>query len=420
LRDLVASEAPGGPGAADGRNEAPRVLIAGNKFTYPDGMGATTRVAALALGLLDNDADVRVISLLTPFLPDTGEGEPPRGTSEGVRYAYACGTRHRGATFLRRRIIEARAPLGLWMLTSEFLRGEGDKTVLVYTDGPLWITFMAFMAHRFGARCVVEVCEIPFVSLTGRLRLSLLGRLQDRLAYRMADGFIVISRFLDSYVAAHTGDAKPRLIVPILIAGDGGLPPQPPQAGIGPGHISYVGHMTHEGEVPDLVASFSQVASEFPEARLLLIGHASDDLRDEVMATAAELGLDGRVEFAGTVDRRRLSRMLRASGVLALLRRDGVFSRAGLPTKLADYLVTGRPVVATATGDIPVYLQDGVSAYLAHPGDIDGFASGLRRALQQPEEATRVGLEGRRVALERFSRRAHGARILDFLATLRR
>jgi glycosyltransferase involved in cell wall biosynthesis len=395
-----------------------RVLIAGNKFTYPIGMGATTRVAALALGLTDNDADVRVVSLMTPFASGSGELEPPYGVSGGVKYAYACGTRRRGATFLQRRLLEAKVPVGLWLLARGFLHGDGQKALIAYTDSPLWIALIAYAAHKLGAVCAVEVCEIPFVNRSGRLRLLLLQRLQDGMAYRMVDGFIVISRFLDSYVATHTADRKPRLIVPILVACDETSAMQSDSSDLDSGPITYVGDMTHDGEVADLISSFSQIAGQFPRATLRLVGFAPDHLRRELLMMAKELRLDGRVEFAGTVDRSELPALLRDSAMLVLPRRDGLFSRAGMPTKLADYLRTGRPVVATATGDIPVYLEDGISAYLVRPGHSDEFAASMRRVLQRPDEAARVGREGRRVALEHFSRRLHGARILGFLARL--
>ena len=62
--------------------------------------------------------------------------------------------------------------------------------------------------------------------------------------------------------------------------------------------------------------------------------------------------------------REELFERLRTARVLALPRPAGSFSQAGLPTKVAEYLASGRPVVVTAVGDLPLYLRDGVDAYL--------------------------------------------------------
>ena len=51
--------------------------------------------------------------------------------------------------------------------------------------------------------------------------------------------------------------------------------------------------------------------------------------------------------------------------LLALARPDSIQAQGGFPTKLGEYLATGRPVVVTKVGEIPDYLEDGVNAFLS-------------------------------------------------------
>ena len=103
---------------------------------------------------------------------------------------------------------------------------------------------------------------------------------------------------------------------------------------------------------------------------------------------------------------------------MALARAEGLFSTAGFPTKLGEYLASGKPVVTTATGGIPRYLRSGVDAFLVHSGDTVAFAETLRYVMSHPEHATEVGLRGRQIALKEFSNVRHGARLIEFIGAL--
>jgi len=161
------------------------------------------------------------------------------------------------------------------------------------------------------------------------------------------------------------------------------------------------------------------IAGEFADIDLEVLGSARmkasvDTLREQI----TQLGLEGRVFLPGSVPREELFDRLRAARVLVLPRRAGSFSQAGLPTKVAEYLASGRPVVLTSVGDLPRYLRDGVDAYFVAPGDPGRFAARLRDALEDPH-ADAVGRQGRRTAAEKFDPAFHGGRILAFIGALR-
>jgi glycosyltransferase involved in cell wall biosynthesis len=403
---------------ADGRPAT--VIIAGDKFGYPNGLGATARVAAYAQGMAASDACVHVVSLATPG-PSCADGgnSAASGVANGVSFEYACGTRVRGQSFLRRRLIKARVPVRLASIVrARLAQAPNPKAILVYTDSPFWIAAMALLAHRHGAKCLVDVCELPFVNERGWARLAVRRWLQDNVAYRLADGFIVISAFLDEYVARHAGHRAPRLRVPIMVNSRSAETEVPTQRRSPLRQVAYVGSLGHPGEMADLIAAFAKVTRDHPDATLRIIGAGRPGYRAELLSMADGMGLGGRVELVGVVGRGQLPAMLADAAVLVLPRRDGLFSRAGFPTKLADYLATGRPVVVTSTGEIPRYLEHGVTAYLSPPGDLAAFADQMRHVLDNPAEAHDVGLAGREVAKREFDARLHGSRVIDFLRGL--
>jgi len=85
-----------------------------------------------------------------------------------------------------------------------------------------------------------------------------------------------------------------------------------------------------------------------------------------------------------------------------------------LPSKLANMLFSGRPVVATALPGTGLYAEvDGCGA-VTPPGDAAAFAAALSELLDDPSRAERLGSEARRRGLERWSQAA----VLDRLFAL--
>ena len=104
------------------------------------------------------------------------------------------------------------------------------------------------------------------------------------------------------------------------------------------------------------------------------------------------------------------------ASLLVLSRPDSHQAQGGFPTKLGEYLATGNPVCVTKVGEIPEYLEDNVSAFMATPGDVDSFADAIDRALSNLEQAKKVGQKGREVAEKEFNSETQARRLHEFLA----
>lgn len=169
-------------------------------------------------------------------------------------------------------------------------------------------------------------------------------------------------------------------------------------------YVAYCGTLSFGKDGVDvLIKAFSIFLKTFPAYKLYLIGPYMNNLvQRETKSLIDSLMLEGKVVLTGKVLPQQMPSLLKNAKILALSRPDNIQSRYGFPTKLGEYLATGNPVVVTSIGEIPQYLKDGESAYLAIPDDIQSFAEALIRAATD-ENSEQVGINGKALALSEFS-----------------
>ncbi len=153
-----------------------------------------------------------------------------------------------------------------------------------------------------------------------------------------------------------------------------------------------------------LLEALAKVRTDHPEAHLVVVGRPRQD--GPTLKLVDRLGLGAAVEFAaGESDERLVERYAEAS--LAAV--PSLYEGFSLPA--AEAMACGVPLVATSAGALPeVAGRDGESALLVPPRDAEALASALRRLLDEPQLAARLGAAGRRRVLDRFtwSRAARG------------
>lgn len=171
-------------------------------------------------------------------------------------------------------------------------------------------------------------------------------------------------------------------------------------------YICYCGNGNNrKDKVNELIKVFATISGRFPDVNLLIVGPMQQYYRDEEdnVKLVQELSIQNRVVFLGLLPAKDIPQVLVNAELLALDRPDTLQNKAGFPTKLGEYLLSGTPVVVTTVGDIPLFLKDQESALLVSPGDSKGYASKIMWALEHSEEARLIGEKGQAVAKEYFN-----------------
>jgi glycosyltransferase involved in cell wall biosynthesis len=278
---------------------------------------------------------------------------------------------------------------------------------LYIMDGPLYL-YVACVCRLLGFPIVQEMCEW-FPSFRRSLFSDWLYR---KPIFAMATGILVISRLIDRRVRERSALANPDLQVywlPSLVDSqrfiqaspleDNGTETVPNFLWCGIGYTE---------DILFLVRALAIVNCEGYRCKLRVLSAAfvtwgPDMIRDY----ARDRGLPpDAVHLMGCVDDRTLESCYKSATALLLPLWDDDRSRTRMPNKLAEYLASGRPVIASGVGDLLEFLVDGVNAYVSKPGDERNFADKMMAVLRDPSRATQIGAQGQRTCIERLDYRS--------------
>jgi colanic acid/amylovoran biosynthesis glycosyltransferase len=109
-------------------------------------------------------------------------------------------------------------------------------------------------------------------------------------------------------------------------------------------------------------------------------------LHDELVRTAAELGVQDRIAFLGPRTQDDVLARLAQAHVLvqpSVVERDG--HTEGLPTTLVEAAASGVTMVASRVTGVPDLVREGETGFLADPEDPRSLADALMRALEHPD-----------------------------------
>lgn len=152
--------------------------------------------------------------------------------------------------------------------------------------------------------------------------------------------------------------------------------------------------------------------------RLLLVG---DGPRMGAVENALEEAqVNSRVVFCGIVPHSEAPRYLAACNILAsphVPNPDGS-PFFGSPTKLFEYMASGRAIVASNLDQMGDVLEHDRTAWLTRPADVDGLAHGLERLVNDRVLRTRLGGAARVVAQAKHDWLGHTRRIINRLTEL--
>lgn len=169
--------------------------------------------------------------------------------------------------------------------------------------------------------------------------------------------------------------------------------------------IGYIGAIFHRDAVL-MAQAFDRIQRTEPKARLLLVGYCNVAV-EELVATPEVVWRTGHICYD------EINRYLAACDVCWLPLRDSGANRGRYPLKINDYMAVGRPVVATAVGDVADLVRQGRFGLLASDQP-DDLARQVLTLLRDPVRRETMGRRARQLAEAEFTWDRIGARLERF------
>jgi len=156
----------------------------------------------------------------------------------------------------------------------------------------------------------------------------------------------------------------------------------------------YTGRLHEAKGLAHLIEAWHTIVRQEPTARLWLVGEGPE--RPKLVSLIRELELNSNVVLAGAFD--QVDDLLAAADLFVLPSFE-----EGMSLALLEAMATGLPIVAT---DIPgnrLLIESGKHGVLVPPAAPEALASAIRRLLDSPGEAARMGEAARDRATAEFS-----------------
>lgn len=139
-----------------------------------------------------------------------------------------------------------------------------------------------------------------------------------------------------------------------------------------------------------LLEAIVKVQAVNPKAQFRVYGDGP--MREELLAYADKLGLNGKEIFVGSyTSREHLSKIMSETDIFVM---SSILE--GLPVAILEAMSYGRPMVVTPVGGIPEAIQDNENGLLSPPRDPDCLAKQINRMIENPELRSRLGLAARK------------------------
>jgi glycosyltransferase involved in cell wall biosynthesis len=390
------------------------IVILGDSFTFPEGNAATNHAYTYAKGFMQRGICVHVICFKTTYSSFSS------GISEGIKFYIPFGQSRRSSFFIVRRWQSVLKYFRTYRLIKEINRTDKILAINLWSYIFLNQLFAFLLAKRLKTKLILERSEHPLRYYNPDSPLQqFYGNCKIKLEIKLYDGIFCISNYLIQYYKSKGFPPDKLFLVPSTV--DTGRFNVEFTARLPFNSIVYCGTLNIQKDGVDiLIESFNKISAKYPDIKLVLIGKGESFNNEEAILRELvhKLELDDKVFFLGQLPRSLVPEYLSSAKILALSRPTSIIADAGFPSKLTEYLATGKPVVVTRVGEIPQYLTDNVNAFLAEPDSVDAFANKLDYVISNYQLAVQVSQRGKDLTKTVFNYNYQAGRMLEFIHSL--
>lgn len=299
----------------------------------------------------------------------------------------------------------------LYILIRE--KKKGYKNILYFYEGENMMFHRIVAAKTLGYKIIVDLVENPNSLSHTNSVFRKIRVLYFLILYKMfplySSGVVVVSQYLKNKIENDFKNKLQVFLLPVSYDPDNFLVDK--QRFSFPA-IFYGGSYGNNYDFGSLFKAFNNVISEYPQLKLLLSGKMSDDLIKKIKD---QIRSEENLVFLGFLQEDEYFKVISSVDILSMPRNNSVHANAGFPFKLAEYLATGKPVITSRVSDVSDYITES-DAFIYEPGDFVKMESIIRDILQKPENALRIGENGKIKAQMHFDAKKMSQSFYNFIS----
>lgn len=379
------------------------VIFITNSF-FPYGQAYSQRALNLSRIFRECGYDVKIIA-------DCTKEKNNFGTFDGFSYLVAGDNSKGGRYFYNKKN-------SIKLLKKSF---ESDDVKAVLISGGAYNRFneVKSLCTKKRIPLILEVCEWYDVSSfklkKADLRYKQFTRCIEKDFFN-ADAFIVISRLLQEHFET---SGKPVIRIPTVIDCDEfAYSEKTNNSKISLIHAGTSVGKQHKEMFREIMLAISEYGEKSPFDYTIFGSDKNVVLENIGNDTALFDKVSNCVTIAGKIPQKEMLKKYCEADFSIFVRPDRRSSHAGFPTKLAESLAAGTPVIANDTGDIGLYLKHGVNGFLLKDGTQQSVKEVMDTLVQSREFFGQMRLNARRTAQNEFGYMTYKDSVNSLMNTL--
>ena len=389
--------------------------------SFPIGYAPTSRILSYCAGFHANNIGTTVFCINPTEKLGVVRNDQKNGYYKNTHFIYTPGTTNKSDSFFLRRFTKfwGIATLPYYLIKEIGITKSTAAIIYMSPSGKEFI--IRWLCKLLMIKTLKEESEYPFTYFRNKKHFkTLLYDLYVKYNYRQYDIILAMTNNLIKFFREKIDPEKTILLhVPMSVDFSRFAGINPPNEG--DFVITYVGYLNESKDgVLTLLKSFLLVKKENSNIKLQLVGPPiNNEFAQTVESFIEDNQLKGDIILRGEVSNEAIPGILNSSSILVLPRPDSKQSEGGFPTKLGEYLASKQPVVVTKVGEIPLYLEDNVSAFLVEPDNVQELADKLLFIIANYSKARDVAEQGYAVAYRNFNPAIQTKNIIELLNKMR-
>ncbi len=239
-------------------------------------------------------------------------------------------------------------------------RDLADALVIAYNPGEQFLKKLISLSHTKGFKLAVDLTE-----WYDNNELSVIDWIPYRWCMKHTmkkiRNKIVISSFFDKYYSDSNNIVIPATCDPSDEKWLKTTDRVEPYDGV---TLIYAGNPAKKDMVHTVINAVNHLSQEGKKIRFLLLGISREEYLRKYLPKLDSDNLTKSIVFLGKVSQNDVPAYYKHADYMILLRENNRKSNAGFPTKFAEAMTSGTPVIANPTSDIGKYIENGINGYI--------------------------------------------------------